>query len=147
MTSYFYIPFFLQIALISFDEFYFHVKRGLPKWERIGHPLDTLSIVVCFLYVILFSYSLKALIPFIILATLSCILVTKDEWVHKEVCDGKEQWLHAMLFINHPLVLISLGIMWAQGFASFTFLMTQFICSAAFCLYQTIYWNLVWKPK
>ncbi len=43
------IPFLVQTFLITFDEWYFHLKRGLPKWERIGHPLDTLTAIFCLL--------------------------------------------------------------------------------------------------
>jgi len=25
------------------DEFYFHRRRGLPRWERLAHPLDTMT--------------------------------------------------------------------------------------------------------
>ncbi len=140
------IPFLVQAVVIGYDEFHFHIKRGLPRWERIGHPLDTFSVVLSLAFVLIFPYTKSWLIHYIILATVSCLLVTKDEFVHKEHCDAKEQWLHALLFLNHPLVLISLGLLWADGgFKSF--LIVQLGFAACFCLYQLIYWNLIWKEK
>lgn len=142
-----YIPFITQAVVIAWDEFYFHLRRGLPLWERIGHPLDTLSVVLCLSFVLVFPFSQMLVIPFIALAVISCLLVTKDEFIHKEKCNAKEQWLHALLFINHPLVLISMGWMWSQGGVYLPFLMVQLVFVAFFCLYQLVYWNLVWKEK
>ncbi|MCP5469851.1 MAG: hypothetical protein H7A36_05025 [Chlamydiales bacterium] len=139
----YYIPFIVQAVVILVDEFYFHWKRGLPKWERIGHPLDTLTIVATLAYTLIFPYSHTTLIPFIAIAALSAIFVTKDEFVHKEHCQASEQWLHAVLFLNHPLLLIATGWFWAQK--ATLFLTMQLCVAALFCLYQLIYWNLVWK--
>jgi hypothetical protein len=146
-SLFFYLPFLVQALVIAYDEFYFHLKRGLPLWERIGHPLDTLSLIVCIAFVLVFSYSKALSVPFIAMGALSCLLVTKDEFVHKEHCNAKEQWLHALLFLNHPLVLISMGWMWSQGKAYTIFLTWQLVFVSLFCLYQVIYWNLVWKEK
>ncbi len=155
------IPFALQALAIGFDEAYFHHKRGLPKWERIGHPLDTLSVILCMGYAIFVPFSLTALILYIALASFSSILVTKDEFVHKEHCPASENWLHAVLFILHPITLASAGFIWpvAQGvevapwLAKWLdsrenlalFLRGQFGAMIAFMLYQIIYWNFLWK--
>jgi hypothetical protein len=144
--SYLFIPFVIQALAILFDEFHFHHKRGLPKWERIGHPIDTLSLVACLTYVMMAPFTSKSLIIYICLATLSCLLVTKDEWVHKEHCEGKEQWLHALLFLNHPLVLISTGLIWWKG-GAFTFFLIQASFAALFCVYQFVYWNFLCPNK
>lgn len=150
------IPFFLQMFIINIDEFYFHVRRNLPKWERIGHPLDTLSVLVCFLFVRFFTYSPFLLKIYIFLSIFSCIFVTKDEFVHKECCPASEQWLHAFLFLNHPVLLTVTGLLWAmpewfKDYAPemgaepvFTF---QILCTTLFFLYQTIYWNFICKDK
>lgn len=143
----FYIPFFVQAAVILFDEFFFHIKRGLPLWERIGHPLDTFSMVLCLSYVLVFPFSKGALFPFIVLGAISCLLITKDEFVHSEECEGKEHWLHALLFVTHPLVLISIGWLWGHGEHYRPFLSIQLLFVSLFCLYQLVYWNLVWKEK
>ena len=46
------LPFGLQMFCMAFDELYFHRRRGLPQWERIGHPLDTLTVVICLLWLL-----------------------------------------------------------------------------------------------
>jgi hypothetical protein len=139
-----FLPFFLQTLIITLDEFVFHVKRGLPKWERLGHPLDTLTVVACFAYVAFVPYSALALKIYIGMAIFSCIFVTKDEFVHKEHCPAPEQWLHAILFLNHPVVLTCAGLLW--GKAS-TFLTIQAGLAVLFGLYQLVYWNLIWKER
>ncbi len=139
----FYLPFVAQAVVIMVDEFYFHLRRGLPKWERLGHPLDTLSIAACFLYVLLVAYTPQTLFGFIGIGLFSCLLVTKDEFVHAEECEGAEHWLHALLFVIHPLVLLSMGWMWRQQALFRPFLWVQLFFVAFFCIYQVIYWNFV----
>ncbi|MBS0615595.1 MAG: hypothetical protein JSR58_03465 [Verrucomicrobia bacterium] len=138
------LPYLVQMLAIGLDEFIFHVRRGLPKWERIGHPLDTLSVLACFLFVLCVPYSPLALKIYIGLAIFSCILVTKDEFVHKHVCPASEQWLHAVLFVNHSIVLIVTGILWPslEG-AFYAFLGAQAGFVFLFFLYQVIYWNFI----
>lgn len=158
-----FFPFVLQTALIFFDEFYFHHKRGLPRWERIGHPLDSLSVLLCFIYVLFCPYDGLHLKIYIGLALFSCIFVTKDEFIHKECCPASEQWLHALLFINHPILLSLLGILWSlyqsvippsflipfleyrSQIATFLWIQTFFIGSYA--LYQALYWNVFRKRQ
>lgn len=156
-------PFFVQTLVILFDEFYFHVRRGLPKWERIGHPLDTLSVLICFMLILWVPYSSLALKIYIALAIFSCIFVTKDEFVHKECCPASEQWLHALLFLNHPVVLTAAGLLWSvvggtgaplwlSGLLPYaavlrSFLLLQSGLIGVFFLYQLIYWNFLWKDK
>ena len=62
------IPFLLQMVIIGVDEWYFHLKRGLPKWERIGHPIDTLSVLACFAFVLFVPFSTLTLKIYIGLA-------------------------------------------------------------------------------
>jgi len=156
-------PFIVQTLVILFDEFYFHIRRGLPKWERIGHPLDTLTVLACFLFVLWVPYSALALKFYIALAIFSCIFVTKDEFVHKECCPASEQWLHALLFLNHPIVLTATGCIWSvlesarvpdwlhslvpHAIFLRTFLRVQSGFIALFFLYQCIYWNFLWKAQ
>ncbi|MBU6446621.1 MAG: hypothetical protein KGQ49_04415, partial [Verrucomicrobia bacterium] len=75
-------PFALQAICMLFDESYFHIRRGLPLWERIGHPIDTLSVLICMGFVLWVPFSKETLIVYILLAAFSSILVTKDEFVH-----------------------------------------------------------------
>ena len=163
MTVLLLAPFFVQTLVILFDEFYFHVRRGLPKWERIGHPLDTLTVLACFLFVLIVPYSTLALKFYIALSIFSCIFVTKDEFVHKECCPASEQWLHALLFLNHPVVLTAAGCIWSVlGITAApdwlyslvpyapslrTFLLVQSGLIALFFLYQWLYWNFLWKEQ
>lgn len=145
------IPFIVQALAIGFDEYYFHIKRGLPLWERIGHPIDTFTVLSCFLFALLVPYSPVALKWYIGLAVFSCLMVTKDEWVHKHVCPASEQWLHACLFLNHPIILTAVGLIWANWFSQseslHSFLVMQACFTALFFSYQVIYWNFIWKEK
>ncbi len=157
------VPFALQALAIALDEGVFHVRRGLPRWERIGHPLDTLSVLACMGFVLFIPFSVKALIVYGILAAFSSFLITKDEFVHKEHCTAAEQWLHAVLFVLHPMTLITAAFIWpvTQGvevspwIASWlsapcklkSFLYTQFIAMSSFLLYQIFFWNFLWKNK
>lgn len=157
------LPFALQALVMVFDEGYFHIRRGLPKWERIGHPIDTCSVLICMGFVIFVPFSIKTLILYCILSTISCILVTKDEFVHKEHCPASEHWLHALLFTLHPITLISAGFIWpvVQNVevvpwitALFDnrqylrlFLHGQFVTMSIFLIYQIVFWNFLWKDK
>ena len=157
------IPFGLQFIVMLFDEGYFHIRRGLPKWERIGHPIDTLSVLLCIGFVLFIPFSKMNLIFYIVLCSISCILVTKDEFVHKHHCPAAENWLHALLFTLHPITLACAGFMWpvVQGLevtpwiagwldnkkGLHFFLQMQCIATGLFLFYQIIFWNFIWKDK
>ena len=157
------LPFVVQMIVIVLDEFYFHVRRGLPKWERLGHPLDTLTVLACFSFILFAPYSPFLLKIYIGLALFSCVFVTKDEFVHKHCCPASEQWLHAVLFLNHPVVLTAAALLWplvaeAQMPSWMSLLLPyadslrlaffiQTTCVFIFFIYQTIYWNFLWKDK
>ncbi len=128
---------------MAFDEIWFHQKRGLPRWERIGHPIDTLSFLACVAFVLLVPYSKNALWVYLGLAILSCLMVTKDEFVHKHHCPATEHWVHALLFVLHPIALASVGWIWyAMPHFSF-FLIAQCFLLIFFMSYQIIYWNMI----
>ena len=140
------IPFILQMPIIIFDEWVFHVKRGLPKWERIGHPLDTLSVIIALSLPAFFSYSPPLLKVYIALSVFSCLMVTKDEWVHKHHCPAAEHWVHALLFLNHPILLTAGGFLWFSGLSwAALFLKIQLGFAFIFMTYQVIYWNFYAK--
>lgn len=157
------LPFIIQFLVIGFDEGYFHIRRGLPKWERIGHPIDTFSVLACILFVLLVPFSPLALKWFIGCAVASCLLVTKDEFVHKHHCPASENWLHSLLFINHPIVLTALGLIWYAGSENGSsywltswldhpeqlhlFLVMQAVSVLIFMLYQIVYWNFIFEEK
>ncbi len=158
-SRYLLVPFVLQMISMAVDEFHFHRRRTLPRWERLGHPVDTFTVLVCFAWTLLrvpdpFSVSIYAG-----LCVASCLCVTKDERVHQQYCPAGEHWLHAVLFTLHPLVLISCGLLWPalhesvrapqwvryDGFER-AFLLWNTALAALFGLYQLIYWNLIWRP-
>lgn len=155
------IPFGLQLLAMLFDEGYFHLRRGLPRWERIGHPIDTFSVLVCLGWILFAPFSTPNLLIYIAFASFSSLLVTKDEFVHKHYCPASENWLHALLFTLHPVTLTCAGFMWpvvqgidvAPWIAHWLdnppqlnlFLHVQFSATALFLFYQIIYWNFVWK--
>jgi len=157
------IPFALQTICMAVDEFYFHRQRTLPRWERLGHPMDTLTVLLCWSIVWFAPPSASFVTIYVGLSLFSCLFVTKDEWVHKEFCRAGEQWLHALLFVLHPLLMISAGLLWPaihaentaarsfgwihyEGFEG-TFFAVNILLTLIFGLYQLIYWNFLWKAK
>lgn len=117
------------------DEFKFHHKRGLARWERIGHPLDTLFYLLPFVFTLLFTHN----ITFIVLCVFSSLFVTKDEFIHTKECKGSENLLHAFLFIIHPVAFYGLWLAWKNEMN--TLIAIQILIVSFFMLYQIIYWN------
>src|SRR3569832_756358 len=114
MRALIFVPFIVQTIVIILDEYLFHIKRGLPKWERIGHPIDTLSVIACFAFVLFIPYEPGYIKYYVITAILSCLMVTKDEFVHKHHCPAAEHWLHSILFVNQSVLLTTMGLMWPK---------------------------------
>ncbi len=139
-----YLPFILQGCAMVFDEFYFHHRRRLAKWERLGHPLDTLTVLVCYLFLATQSYSDLNIKIFIGLAAFSCLFITKDEWVHKDVSSGAENWLHSILFILHPICFLTAAVVWKDQLDQ-RFLWIQAGVVFLFMIYQILYWSIPWK--
>jgi hypothetical protein len=125
------------------DEFYFHAKRKLGRWESIGHPLDSLTVLAAFVYLLVSAPGESSLTVYICLAAFSSLFITKDEWVHRESCDALENWLHAVLFILHPLVFFGAGFLWWQG--SVGYLQVQTAVVAGFMVYQLLRWKISWQ--
>jgi hypothetical protein len=144
------VPFFFQGIVMFFDEFYYHHRRGLPLWERLGHPVDTLSLLACMLYLLWVPYSPGALKGYIALALTSSLLVTKDEFVHAEVCPKGEHFVHALLFLLHPTILALAGLVWPviphDRFVQVA-LSLYSGSMALFCLYQIFFWNFLWQRR
>jgi len=151
------LPFVLQAGIIGIDEWVFHLKRGLPRWERVGHPLDTLSVLLCMGWAIFVPFSQKALTFYALLAIFSTVFITKDEFVHQKHCPAAELWLHAFLFILHPITLTTAALLWpaSQGIPlpsaierwvapqkiASLFLWGQWGAMLFFFGYQVLYWN------
>jgi hypothetical protein len=151
-------PLALQATAMAFDELYFHRRRGLGAWERIGHPFDTLTVLVCMGWALFTRPDRRGVACYVGLALLSSLFITKDEWVHARSCSPGEHWLHAVLFVVHPVSLASIGLLWPALHAKADelpawlvitapvapWLVGQFALTAAFCLYQIVYWNSSW---
>ncbi len=146
MKLIFIIPLLLQGFIIAIDEFYFHYRRGLPTWEKIGHPLDSLSLLCCYLFVLLAQATETNILIYSGLSCLSCIFVTMDEFVHTGLCSKGENWLHALLFILHPICLYSVYRFWIN--AEFQKpLLIQTLVIFSFMTYQFVFWNFFKKEK
>lgn len=135
------IPFVLQGTLLAIDEFYCHHRRELRRWERLGHPLDTLTFVICLSFLYFSEVSDQALIIYTLLAIISCLFITKDEWEHRSLTTGFENWLHSLLFILHPVVLIWAAVLWHHQIL--WPIQVTMIAATLFMFYQALYWNLL----
>lgn len=149
------LPAVLLALLMAVDEIFFHRRRALPRWERIGHPLDTLTVVSC--YAVVLALEPRGMAPLLYagVAFFSCLFVTKDERVHHAHCAAGEHWLHAVLFMLHPLALVGAAALWVMprlnewGLTvsaselrlARTLLWGQAAATLAFGLYQGVYWN------
>ncbi len=132
---------------MAFDEGVFHRRRGLPKWERIGHPLDTATVALAYGWLVFTSPAAPhALSVYVALCVFSCLFVTKDEFVHAKVCSPAEGWLHSILFVLHPVVFLAFGLLWWRGDAAWI-VRGQLIMTVLFALYQVFYWSVFWNPE
>jgi hypothetical protein len=130
----------LQALVMTFDEGYFHRQRGLPRWERIGHPLDTATVVLCYAWLALTKPSASFALPvYVALSAFSCLFVTKDEVVHARLCTRAECWLHAILFVLHPVVLAAFAFAWLHG--ALWMIHAQLALTIALGVYQVTYWS------
>lgn len=137
------LPIGLQALAMLVDELYFHRKRGLPRWERWGHPIDTLSVLACYAVTLSLEPTHGNGAWYLGLASFSCLLITKDELIHAQRCAPLEQWLHSLLFVLHPVVLATGGLLWLRQERAALWLSAS--VTAAFGFYQLLYWNVPWK--
>lgn len=135
-----FLPFALQGLAMAVDEFACHRRREVPRWEWLGHALDTLVFLVCLGVPLALAPTPSHVLLYAALAAGSCLLITKDEWIHQRLCSGGEQWLHALLFILHPVVLIATAMLWlgraAPGLPARSMLLSQCLLVAAFLALQ-----------
>ena len=75
MWTLIFLPFIVQAIAIGLDEYIFHIKRGLPRWERIGHPVDTLSVIACLAFALYVPYSASYIKGYVALGILSCLMM------------------------------------------------------------------------
>jgi hypothetical protein len=138
-----YLPFIFQAIVMFADEFCLHERRGLPKWERLGHPLDTLSTMAVYFFLCFVPYAPERLGVLIGLATFSCFFITKDEAIHTEKCSPFEHWLHSLLFMLHPTCFLIAGHLWMTG--GDILLNVAPIVVTIFFLYQILRWSIPWQ--
>jgi 2-polyprenyl-6-hydroxyphenyl methylase/3-demethylubiquinone-9 3-methyltransferase len=148
------LPFGLQGLAMGVDEFWFHRRRTLPRGEWMGHALDTSVFLACLACPLLLPPVASNLGLYGVLAVLSCLLITKDEFLHQRLCPGGEHWVHAVLFILHPLVLIATALLWISTGASplkgiltpppasaRAMLLFQCLAVSGFLVFQVVYWS------
>ncbi len=136
------LPFFIQGLLMGVDEFYCHRRRTMRKWERWGHPVDTLVFSSCLAFLFLADREAGNIFIYGFLSLLSCLTISKDEWEHRGLCTGFENWLHSLLFMIHPVVLIWAGYLWwSAEHTARQVIAGALVLSMAFLFYQLIYWN------
>ena len=139
------LPAVLQALTMGVDELVFHRRRGLPRWERLGHPLDTLTAVLCYCWLVLVPASApNALGIYVALCAFSCLFITKDELVHARLCEPLETWLHAALFVLHPIVFLAFGVVWYSGAHGWV-LKGALGSTLGLLSYQVVYWN--WRAS
>ena len=144
MLLWFLLPALLQMLAMFGDEFVFHRKRGLPPWERWGHPLDTLSTAACYAWLVWSAPSAAHAVPIYVgLCAFSCLLITKDEFVHARLCEPAEAWLHSVLFVLHPIVFLGFGLIWQRGLSP-RVLQAELGLTLILAVFQVTYWSPRW---
>ena len=129
----------VQAAAMSWDELVLHRRRRLGAVESWGHVADSLSYLIALAIAALAPVAPPWKAAYVCAAVFSCALITKDEWIHAEECEPSEHWIHAVLFVTHPCVLILVGILWIRGEAGVLRLILPGAV-ALFCAYQAVYW-------
>ena len=141
------LPALLQMAAMFFDELVFHRKRGLPRWERWGHPLDTLTAIACYAWLTFAAaHGAHALAVYVALCFFSCLFITKDELIHAQVCEPIEMWLHAVLFVLHPIVFLAFGVVWYFQLAPWV-VKVELWLTLGLLVHQLVYWSLLVRPS
>lgn len=121
-------------VLMFVDEVFFHRKREVPAWERWGHPIDAMVVLIAL--VILWWEGPMWL--YATVAMISCLTVTKDEWVHARLCTPTEHWLHAVLFLLHPVFFYAAyQLRWTYG----TLFLWMMAIIALSITHQVWFWN------
>lgn len=144
------LPFALMAMLMAVDEGHFHRKRGLGRFEALGHPADALSVALPLALAAFAPRETPWLVAFVVLALFSCVFVTKDEGVHLKECPPAEQRLHALLFMLHPLVFFAAHRLWAAraagSNASTWILRVEVLAVTLVGIYQLLAWRKAWLP-
>ena len=141
------LPFLIHNTIMMIDEFYYHHKRILPRWEKLGHPADTVTYIFC-LGLVLFLPHQRWTILYLCVALFSTLFVFKDMPIHAHYCSFGEKCLHGLMYFLHPLQLLILGVFHQQINIDSSdliffqkFLWVQFSLALLTCVYQIVYWN------
>jgi hypothetical protein len=59
------------------------------------------------------------------------------------LCEPLEVWLHALLFVLHPVVFLAFGLVWYSG-GNAWLLKGVLGATLGLLAYQVVYWN--WRP-
>jgi hypothetical protein len=141
------VPFGLQALVLFLDEFYFHHRRGLPRWEVIGHPLDTLTALIPLGIAFFYDWTPQLSDFFIGLSFFSCLFVVKDELIHKDICPTMEMVLHGLLFVLHPILFLLIYLLWQDKGGTVLSVPNQQVIGfqlffvGVFFFYQIFYWG------
>ncbi len=141
------LPFGAQGFLIALDEFVCHRRRGLSLWEQTSHLIDTLSFLVALSVIFWADPTPFSISLFFVFSILTCLSVTKDEWIHAEYSTGFECWLHSLLFILHPLALISAYSIWTNSPESLEWLKMPYLVISGFGFYQLARLLYEWSQR
>lgn len=95
------LPLIVQAIAVFVDEFYFDFAPGEPRWERIGHPLETFTVLAPVLWLMVSAPSERNLIIYTLAALFSCCFVIKDELVQADRCAPAEHVDHAAALALH----------------------------------------------
>ena len=140
------LPLLLQGFLIAVDEFIFHRRRGLPKWEKWGHPLDTLTFILPLSLAVFFSFKPELTVTFLCLSVFSSLFVTKDEFLHARICEPGEHWLHSLLFVVHPVSFFSIFWLW-KTHQHMLFVRLHLGLVVVFLIYQILSGSGLWAQR
>lgn len=134
-----------QGLLMLVDEFVFHRRREIPRWELVGHPLDTLSVLAPLILALLAPHGPPWTAAFVGLAVFSCVFVTKDEAVHARLAAPGEHWLHALLFMLHPMAFTAVWFLWKGEVLGVIAL--QALLVSGFLVWQLWSGRRLWIPR
>ncbi len=131
----------LQGLVMVLDELIFHRRRGLGRFERWGHVVDTSVFFGALLIPALASFEQPYILAYCVMAGLSTLVITKDEAIHSRSCGAAEHWCHSLLFILHGAILLLVGLLWHLKPDAF---LLQALPILVFCwgVYQHFYWNI-----
>lgn len=154
------VPIVFQLLIVGFDECYYHNRRTLVRGEQLGHALDTMTVLLCYALVLFCHPTPQTVFAYTLLSVASCLFITKDELLYHQDCLPVENFLHALAFLIHPVVLLAVGLLWpamhrmstANPLASFihyhgderAFIVINALLLLLFTLYELVPRERIW---